>query len=55
MSPFNFEDESQALESRREEMRRQPGVLLAEKQTLEQATFSQRHDALLSEIHKIEQ
>ena len=54
MNPINFEDESEALEGRREEMHRQLCVLLAEKETLEQATFSQRHDALLSEIHKIE-
>ena len=55
MNPINFEDESEALEGRKEEMLRQLCALLAEKQTLEQATFSQRHDALLSEIHKIEQ
>ncbi len=55
MKPFNFEDESEALEGRREEMHRQLCALLAEKETLEQATFSQRHDALLNEIHKIEQ
>ena len=54
MNPFNFDDESVALEGLREEMHRQLCALLAEKETLEQATFSQRHDALLSEIHKIE-
>ncbi len=55
MNPFNFEDESEALEGRREELHSQLCVLLAEKETLEQATFSQRHDVLLSEIHNIEQ
>ncbi len=55
MKPFNFEDESEALQGRKEEMHRQLCALLAEKETLEQATFSQRHDALLSEIHKIDQ
>ncbi len=55
MKPFNFEDESEALEGRRQEMHRQLCILVAEKETLEAATFSQRHDALLSEIHKIEQ
>ena len=54
MNAFNFEDESEALECRREEMHRQLCILVAEKETLEQATFSQRHDALLSEIHNIE-
>ncbi len=54
MNAFNFEDESEALEGRREEMHSQLYALLAEKETLEQATFKQRHDALLSEIHKIE-
>ncbi len=55
MNPFNFEDESEALQGRREEMHRQLCILVAEKETLEPATFSQRHDALLSEIHAIEQ
>ncbi len=55
MNAFNFEDESEALEGRREEMHRQLCILVAERETLEPATFSQRHDALLSEIHKIEQ
>ena len=55
MGPVNFEDESEALEGRREEMHRQLCVLLAEKEALDQATFSQRHDAVLSEIHEIEQ
>ena len=55
MNAFNFEDESEALESRRDEMHRQLRVLLAEKETLAQTTFSARHDALLSDIHKIEQ
>ena len=55
MNPINFEDESEALEGRREEMHRQLCILIAEKETLEPATFSQRHDALLSEIHNIEQ
>ena len=54
MNSVNFEDESEALEVLRQEMHRQLCTLLAEKETLEQATFSQRHDALLSEIHKIE-
>ncbi len=55
MKPFNFEDEREDLEARREGLHRQLCILLAEKETLEQATFSQRHDALLSELHKIEQ
>ena len=55
MNPFNFEDQSEALEGLREEIHSQLCALLAEKETLEQATFSRRHDALLSEIHKIEQ
>ena len=55
MNAFNFEDESEALEGRRKEMHRQLCILIAEKETHEQATISQRHDALLSEIHKIEQ
>ena len=55
MDPLSFEDEREALEGRREEMRRQLCILLAKKETLQQATFIQRHDALLSEIHEIEQ
>ena len=54
MDSFNSEDEREALEARREEMRRQLCVLLTEKETLEDATFTQRHEALLSEIHEIE-
>ena len=55
MDALSFDDEREALEGRREEMRRQLGILLAEKETIEQATFSQRHAVLLSEIHEIEQ
>ena len=54
MDHFSFEDEREALELRREEMHRQLCILLAEKDTLEEPTFSQRHDALLSEIREIE-
>ena len=55
MKPINFEEESEALEGRREGLHRQLCILVAEKETLEQATFSQRHETLLNEIHKIEQ
>ncbi len=54
MDPFNFEDEREALELRSRQIHRQLHALQAQKGTLEQAIFAQRHDALLSEIHEIE-
>ena len=55
MDHFNFEDERETLQRRRREIQRQLGELLAQKGTLEQATFSQRHNVLLSEIQEVEQ
>ena len=54
MDPFSFEDEREALELRSRQLHRQLQALQVQKDTLEQAIFAQRHDALLSEIHEIE-
>ncbi len=54
MTQFDVEDEREELEARRQETRSRLAALLAQQATLNPTTFKQRHDALLSEIHRIE-
>ncbi len=54
MNGFGIDDEREALNRRRDKLDRQLHALAAQKDLLEQNTYNERRDALLSEIHEVE-
>jgi len=54
MNRCDIDDKREALNRRREKLDRQLQALTAEKDVLKHNTYSEHHDALLSEIHEIE-
>ncbi len=54
MNGFGIDDEREALNHRRDKLDRQLQALTAQKDLLEQNTYNERRDALLSEIHEVE-
>ena len=54
MNGSGIDDEREVLNRRREKLDRQLQALTAQKDTLKHNTYSEHHDALLSEIHEVE-
>lgn len=54
MNRLGIDDEREVLNRRREELDRQLLALTAQKEMLEQNTYNERRDALLSKIHEVE-
>ena len=54
MNRCDIDDKREALNRRREKLDRQLQALTAEKDVLKHNTYSEHHDALLSEIHEVE-
>lgn len=54
MNHVGIDDEREALNRRREELDRQLLALTAQKEMLEENTYNERRDALLSKIHEVE-
>ena len=54
MNRCDIDDKREALNRRREKLDRQLQALTAEKDVLKRNTYSEHHDALLSEIHEVE-
>ena len=54
MNRCDIDDKREALNRRREKLDRQLQAITAEKDVLKHNTYSEHHDALLSEIHEIE-
>ncbi len=51
MNRCDIDDEREVLNRRREKLHRQLQALSAQKDMLKHNTYSEHHDALLSEIH----
>ncbi|MCH7839602.1 MAG: hypothetical protein IID38_05135 [Planctomycetes bacterium] len=54
MNGLGIDDEREVLNRRREELDRKLQALTAQKEMLEQNTYNERRDALLSKIHEVE-
>ena len=54
MNGLGIDDEREVLNRRREELDRELQALTAQKEMLEQNTYNERRDALLSKIHEVE-
>ncbi len=54
MNGCDIDDEREVLNRRREKLDRQLQALTAQKDMLKHNTYSEHHDALLSEIHEVE-
>ncbi len=54
MNHFGIDDERKAMNCRRQELDRQLRALTTQENMLEQNTYNEHRDALLSEIHEVE-